>query len=157
MPDLIHLNPVPGQAGVPPPLLTQLAAYGELAQNKPEYTEAYLKVLVRLEQSQPNEPLVQAALGRRDLKKGDFQAAAAHLRRALENDATTATTYADLADALAHLGDTEQPIPLLEKAIDLDPFNPQSRKMLIVQLIQTKTIRASGHRTGTISRRFPAR
>jgi cytochrome c-type biogenesis protein CcmH/NrfG len=27
---------------------------------------------------------------------------------------------------------------LLEKAIDLDPFNPSSRKMLIVELIQAK-------------------
>jgi Tfp pilus assembly protein PilF len=138
LPDLIHVNPVPGQAGVPPPLLTQLAAYGELAQNKAEYTEAYLKVLGRLEQTEPNEPLVQAALGRRDLKKGDFQAAAAHLRRALENDATTATTYSDLADALAHMGETEQAIPLLDKAIGLNPFDPNSRKILIVRLIETK-------------------
>ena len=67
---------------------------------------------------------MQAALGRRDLKKGDFQAAAAHLRRALENDATTASTYQDLADALAHMGETEQAIPLLEKAIGLNPFDP---------------------------------
>jgi cytochrome c-type biogenesis protein CcmH/NrfG len=36
------------------------------------------------------------------------------------------------------LGDTEQAISLLEKAIGLDPFNPVSRKMLIVHLIQTK-------------------
>jgi Tfp pilus assembly protein PilF len=138
LPDLIHVNPAPGQAGVPPPLLTQLAAYGELAQNKPEYTEAYLKVLGRLEQTEPNEPVVQAALGRRDLKKGDFQAAAAHLRRAMENDATTATTYSDLADALTHMGEAEQAIPLLEKAIGLNPFDPYSRKMLIVRLIETK-------------------
>jgi Flp pilus assembly protein TadD len=82
--------------------------------------------------------LVQAALGRRDLKKGDFQSAAAHLRRALENDATTATTYSDLADALAHMGETEQAIPLLEKAIGLNPFDPYSRKTLIVRLIATK-------------------
>jgi Flp pilus assembly protein TadD len=138
LPDLIHVNPAPGQAAVPPPLLTQLAAYGELAQKKPEYTEAYLKVLSRLEQTEPNEPSVQAALGRRDLKKGDFSSAAAHLQRALKNDTTTATTYSDLADALAHLGQTEQVIPLLEKAIDLNPFDPYSRKRLIVQLIQTR-------------------
>jgi Flp pilus assembly protein TadD len=91
-----------------------------------------------LEQTEPNEPLVQATLGRRDLKKGDFQAAAAHLRRALENDTTTATTYSDLADALAHMGETEQAIPLLEKAIALNPFDPYSRKTLIVRLIEMK-------------------
>jgi Tfp pilus assembly protein PilF len=138
LPDLIHINPAPGQQAVPPPLLTLLAAYGELTQKHPEYVAAYLKVLDRLEQTQPDEPLVQAALGRRDLQKGDYQAAAVHLRRAVEKDATTATTYSDLADALAHLGDAEQAISLLEKAIDLDPFNPWSRKMLILGLIQAK-------------------
>jgi hypothetical protein len=138
LPDLIHINPAPGQEAVPPPLLTLLAAYGELAQKHPEYVAAYFRVLDRLQQTEPDNPLVQASLGRRDLRNGDYQAAAAHLRRSVENDATTATTYSDLADALAHLGDTEQPIPLLEKAIELDPFNPLSRKMLIVDLIQAK-------------------
>ena len=138
LPDLIHINPAPGQEGVPPPLLTLLAAYGELAQKHPEYVAVYLKVLDRLQQTQPDDPLVQASLGRRDLKNGDYQAAAAHLRRAVANDTTTATTYSDLADAVAHLGDTEQAISLLEKAIDLDPFNPVSRKTLIVDLIQAK-------------------
>jgi tetratricopeptide (TPR) repeat protein len=136
--DLIHIDPAPGQAAVPPPLLTLLAAYGELAQTKPEYAAAYLKVLDRLEQTEPDEPLVQAALGRRDLKKGDFQAAAVHLRRALANGTATATTCSDLADALVHMGDTEQVIPLLERAVGLNPFDPYSRKMLVVRLIETK-------------------
>ena len=87
LPDLIHLNPAPGQSAVPPPLLTLLAAYGELAENKPEYIAPYLKVLGQLEQAQPGDPLVQAALGRRDLKNRDFEAAARHLRSALRERA----------------------------------------------------------------------
>jgi len=39
---------------------------------------------------------------------------------------------------LAHMGETEQAIPLLDKAIGLNPFDPSSRKMLIVRLIETK-------------------
>jgi cytochrome c-type biogenesis protein CcmH/NrfG len=81
---------------------------------------------------------VQTALGRRDLKKGEFQSAASHLRRALQSGPPTATTYADLADALAHLGQTEDALPLIEKAIDLEPFNPVTRKMLVVRLIETR-------------------
>jgi Tfp pilus assembly protein PilF len=138
LPDLIHLDPVPGQESVPPPLLTLLAAYGELAESRPQYIAPYLKVLGQLEQTQPDDPLVQTALGRRDLKKGDFQSAAGHLRRALQSGAPTATTYADLADALAHLGQTEEALPLIEKAIDLEPFNPVTRKMLVVRLIETR-------------------
>jgi hypothetical protein len=138
LPDLIHLNPAPGQGTVPPPLLTLLAAYGELAENKPEYIAPYLRVLGQLEQTQPGDPLVQAALGRRDLKNGDFQAAAGHLRRALQSGPPAATTYADLADALAHLGQMDEVLSLIEKAIDLDPFNPVTRKMLVVRLIDAK-------------------
>jgi Tfp pilus assembly protein PilF len=138
LPDLIHLNPAPGQGTVPPPLLTLLAAYGELAESKAEYIAPYLKVLSHLEQTQPGDRLVQAALGRRDLKNGDFEAAARHLRRALQSDTPAATTYADLADALAHLGQTDEALSLIEKAIDLDAFNPVTRKMLVVRLIDTK-------------------
>jgi hypothetical protein len=138
LPDLIHLNPAPGKETVPPPLLTLLAAYGELAANKPEFVAPYLKVLSQLERTQPDDPLVQAALGRRDLKNGDFPAAANHLRRALQSGTPAATTYADLADALAHLGQTEEAVPLIEKAVELDPFNPVTQKMLVVQLINTK-------------------
>jgi Flp pilus assembly protein TadD len=98
----------------------------------------YLKVLGQLEQAQPNNALVQAALGRRDMKNGDFSNAAAHLRRSLETGPTVATTYADLADALTHLGQTVEARPLIEKAIQLDPFNPVTRKMLVVNLIEAK-------------------
>jgi hypothetical protein len=138
LPDLIHLNPAPGKEAVPPPLLTLLEAYGDLAENKPEYIAPYLKVLDQLEKKQPDDPLVQSVLGRKDLKDGKYTSAASHLRRALELGSPVATTYADLADSLAHLGQTEEVLPLFEKAIDLDPFSPAARKMQIVRLIQLK-------------------
>ncbi|MEO6816209.1 MAG: hypothetical protein ABI177_05860 [Edaphobacter sp.] len=142
LPDLIHINPVhrsvPGEQAAPPPLLTLLQAYGELAQNKPQYVAPYLKVLDQLEQAQPASALVQAALGRRDLKNGNFLNAAAHLRRSIEIGPAVATTYADLADALTHVGKTVEARPLIEKAIQLDTFNPLTRKMLVVNLIVAK-------------------
>ena len=142
LPDLIHLNPAQktgsGQEAAPLPLLTLLQAYGELAENRPEYVGRYLKTLAQLEKAQPDEALVQAALGRRDLKNGDFEAAVLHLRLALGKQSPAATTYADLADALTHLGQTEEALPLVEKAIELNPYNPVTRKMLVVQLIQGK-------------------
>ena len=146
LPDLIHLNPAhkpdpkpePGQEAASPSLLTLLSAYGELAENNPQYVVRYLNVLSQLEQTQPDDPLVQASLGRRDLKSGDFQSAVSHLRRAIQNGSSAGTTYADLADALAHLGQTQEALPLIEKAIELDPFNPVTRKMLVVRLIETK-------------------
>jgi tetratricopeptide (TPR) repeat protein len=138
LPDLINLDPAPGQENAAPPLLSLLSAYGELAENRPEYAAPYLHVLGKLEQTQPDNPLVQAALGRRELQSGNFQAAADHLRRALLAGPPVATTCADLANALAHLGQTEQAIPLLNQSIALDPFNPVTQKMLVVRLIALK-------------------
>jgi len=40
LPDLIHLNPIPGHKDTPPPPLTLLQAYGELMEKKPEYLDA---------------------------------------------------------------------------------------------------------------------
>ncbi len=136
--DLMLVNPAPGKEGAPLQPLTLLQAYGELAENKPDYTASYLRVLELLEKSQPDVAIVQASLGRRDLKSGDFASAVQHLRRASELDPEVATTYADLGDALAHQGQPNEAIPWIEKAIELDPFNPISRKMLVVRLIETK-------------------
>jgi hypothetical protein len=142
LPDLIHINPAlkpaPGKDADAPASLTLLQAYGELAENKPEYVAAYLKTLGDLEKSQPDSALVQAALGRRDLKSGDYSSAARHLRRAREIDPSVATTWADLGDTLAHLGQTYDALSVIERSIELDPFNPLTRKMLVVRLIETK-------------------
>ncbi|MFL6306635.1 MAG: tetratricopeptide repeat protein [Candidatus Sulfotelmatobacter sp.] len=159
LPDLIHLNPAnrpaSGSQAPAPPLLTLLQAYGELAENKPEYVASYLKVLSKLEQAQPNDALVQAALGRKDLKNGDFASAAVHLRRSLEGGPTVATTYADLADALSHLGQTGEALPLIQKAIELDPFNPLTRKMLVVNLIAAKQYPEAHEALETYLKIFP--
>lgn len=138
LPDLIHLNPAPGQESAPPPPLTLLEAYGELAANRPEYVAPYLKVLSELEVAQPENALVQAALGRRELKDGNFQAAAGHLQHALQLDSPRATTLADLSEAMAKLNRIEESLVPLEQAINLDPFDPVMQKNLVVRLIQLK-------------------
>lgn len=137
LPDLVHLDPAPWQENVSPPPLTLLEAYGQLAANHPEYVEPYLKVLGELEKTQPENALVQAAIGRRELKRGNFQAAADHLRHALQLG-PQATTYADLSEALSKLDQTEGSLSPLEKAIEMDPFDPVMQKTLIVRLIQLK-------------------
>ena len=138
LPDLIHLNPVPGRKEDVVPALTLLQAYGELAATKPEYVAPYLKVLAELEKSDPDNALVQASLGRRDLKSGKLQEAADHLERALQIGPPQATVYGDLAEATTKLGRPEEGIALLRKATALDPFNPALQKTLVVRLIAMK-------------------
>ena len=138
LPDLIHLNPAPGKKDVLPPLLTLLQAYGELAAYRANYVVPYLKVLEELQTAEPNNALVQAALGRRDLKNGKPQEAASHLRRALTLGQPQAVVYADLSEALDKLGQKEQALTMLRKAIQQDPFNPIFQRTVVFLLIDLK-------------------
>jgi hypothetical protein len=138
MPDLINLDPAPSMEAAALPDLTLLQAYGELAANKPQYVGRYLEVLARLEKSEPNNALVQAAAGRRELKSGNFATAAEHLQRAVALAPPQATTCADLADALTHLDRKEEAVTWLDKSIQLDPFNPLTQRTLVVRLIDLK-------------------
>jgi hypothetical protein len=138
LPDLIHLNPAPGEANNPPDPRVLLEAYGELAATRSEYVEPYLHTLSELEKSRPEDPLVQAALGRRELKAGNPQAAVDHLQHSLRLGALRSSTYSDLADAMDKLGKPAESLQFLEKAVALDPYNPVLRKTLIVRYIQQK-------------------
>jgi len=137
LPDLIHLNSIPGDK-FPPPRLTLLQAYGELMDKNPEYRERYLALLNELEQTEPGSALVQASLGRRDLRVGKLEESESHLRRALAIGPPMPLTYADLAEVVDKLGREGEAISLLQKAIDLDPFNAVLRKTLVLRLIQLK-------------------
>jgi hypothetical protein len=138
LPDLIHLNPAPGQKAVAPPPLTLLQAYGELSANKPEYAARYLALLDQMAHTDPGSGLVQAALGRRDLLNGKLQEAVDHLQLAVKIGPPQANVYGDLSEALAKLGRPEEALPLLLKAIELDPFNPVLQKTLVLRYIQQK-------------------
>jgi hypothetical protein len=138
LPDLIDLDPPPGRQNAALPPLTLLQAYGDLAAEKPQYVGPYLEVLARLEKSDPDNALVQAAVGRREIKSGNFPAAVEHLQRALSLASPQATTCADLADALTHLDRKNEAVTWLDKSIQLDPFNPFTQRTLIVRLIELK-------------------
>ena len=138
LPDLVHLDPAPGKkAGILPPL-TLLQAYGELMDQHPEYVPRYVAVLNALERTEPDNSLVQAALGRRDLRAGKLPDAVKHLRRAIEIGPPQAAAYSDLADAMVQLQQPKEAVPLLEKAIQLEPYDARLQKTLVVRFIQLK-------------------
>jgi hypothetical protein len=138
LPDLVHLDPVPGAKEDVVPPLTLLQAYGELATTKLEYVGPYLKILAELEQTEPDNALVQAALGRKDLRSGKLQTAADHLQRSVQLGSQQATVYSDLAEATTKLGRPDEGIALLQKATTLDPFNPMLQRTLVARFIALK-------------------
>ncbi len=138
LPDLIHLNPAPGKKAEPVPPIVLLQAYGELVEKHPEYLNRYFEVLEQLERSDSNNPLVQGALGDRDVHAGKYAEAVEHLRRAIAEGPPKTILYTDLADTLVKLDRAGEAVKALQQASDRDPFNAELRKRLILQLIQLK-------------------
>jgi Flp pilus assembly protein TadD len=99
--------------------------------------------------------LVQAALGRRELKNGNTQAAVEHLQQAIELGSRQSSTYIDLAEATEKSGRSAEALQFLEKAVTLDPFNPVLRKTLIVRLIQQKQYATAQDSLGQYLEIFP--
>ena len=156
LPDLIHLNPAPGNKGIPPPALVLLQAYGELVEKHPEYLARYYAVLDQLQRTNPDDPLVQAALGNRNLHAGNYQEAVEQLHRAIKEGTGQTVLYTDLADALVKLDRAGEAVQVLKQAADRDPFNAELRKRLIVQLIQVKDYPNAQAQMEDYVQRFPA-
>jgi Tetratricopeptide repeat len=156
LPDLIHLNPAPGQKNVPPAALTLLQAYGELIEQHPEYLSRYFAVLQQLERTDPRNPLVQAALGNRELHAGHYPEAINHLQSALTAGVQKTIVYTDLAEALVKLNRTSEAVSALQSAKELDPFNAALQKQLVVQLIQVKDYTNARKEMEDYVERFPA-
>jgi Tfp pilus assembly protein PilF len=81
--------------------------------------------------------------------------AALHLRYALKTGPPQATTYADLAEAQVKLGQENEAITSLEKAVELDPFNAVFQKKLVLRLIETKQYAQAGAALERYVQTFP--
>ena len=133
-----------------------LQAYGELVEKHPEYLTRYYAILDQLERSDPDDPLVQGALGNRDLHAGKYQEAVEHLQRAIKEGPAKSVLYTNLADALTKLDRASEAVGVLKQAADRDPFNAELRKRLIVQLIQVKDYVNARAQMEDFVQRFPS-
>jgi predicted CXXCH cytochrome family protein len=113
--------------------VTQLRAYGQLADKSQVYRQRYLALLDQLEQEKQRTPYVEAALGHRDLVGGNSERALPHLTAGLALEETA--VYQDLAEALVNLGRSDEAIPYLQTALDRDQYNATLRKTLILQYV----------------------
>ena len=141
MPDMIHVNAVPGQERRPVPLLTQLQVYGELLSQRPAYQEYYLAVLDQLSRVKPEPPLVLSALARKAKLQGTpegSRVAMEYLSKAIQAGSTSVSDFQDYADLLVSSGQTEQAIAILNQGIAMAPFNPLFYKTLTLQYIHQK-------------------
>jgi tetratricopeptide (TPR) repeat protein len=141
MPDLIELNPAGdrGAGALAPSALIRLQAYSLLkAEGKAQFVQPWLKTLAELETSNPENAIVQASLGHRDLEDHNYAEAISHLERSLRLDPLQPLVYIDLSEAQDQSGKRNEAILSASNAVALEPFNPGIRKTLIYQLIQDK-------------------
>ncbi len=141
MPDLIELNPAGerGAGAVAPPALIRLEAYALfIAEGKAQFVQSWLKTLAELETSNPENAIVQASLGHRDLDDHNNAEAISHLEHSLRLDPLQALVYVDLCAAQDQSGKPAEAIESARKAVALDPFDRGIRKTLIYELIQDK-------------------
>ena len=132
LPDLVHVNYVPGANREVSPL-TVLQAYQELAASQPVYQLRYAELLNQLAKTNPNHPLVLSGLAYRSLASPTKAAkieALQLLGKAIEAGSPSPQDFETLAGLLAESGRLAEAIAMLERGISVDPSYKRSYKAL---------------------------
>lgn len=133
LPDLVHMNGVPGQKL---PTLTLMRAYGQLSDKQPAYLARFQTLLDQAARESPKEPLVLASLGRRALRAGQGAEAIDLLRKAIAAGSEASTTYEDLGEALSRGGDLDAAVTVLRRGLELAPYTQTLHKSLALRYIK---------------------
>lgn len=136
LPGLVLVNGLSKSALLP--VVTRLAAYGELMNRDPSLQPEYFRLLAEAQRSEPQNPLVLAALGRKALQSGNIPEALDFLRKAESKGSAASVTYIDLSEALTQAGLGAESASVLDKAQKLFPFSQPIRKRFILACIQQK-------------------
>jgi hypothetical protein len=140
LPDLVHINAVPGKKDQIPPL-TLLRAYGELATSDPQYAQSYLKIVDQLAQTNPDDHAVLSALGWREFGRNTPEGnekAMGYLDRAIKMGSVAPLDYEKLADLLRLAGRPVEAIAILRKGIGVNPYSQRLYKALALVYISEK-------------------
>lgn len=141
LPDLVHVDAVPGKEPAPVAPIVLLQAYGELLEQHPEYKAPYEKLLDKLARTQPRNPLVLSALARRIVRAGDPEKAATareFIRQAIASGSTVDSDYELYANLLARAGDLAQAVVVLKQGLTLNPYSTRLYKTLALVEIQQR-------------------
>jgi len=140
LPDIVHLNAVPGRKDKIPPL-TLLRAYAELAPSGPLYQRRYRETLEEVAKTHPNEPTVLSALGWLAAGKNTPEsdtAAMDYLSRAIRNGSLLAIDFEKRAELLNRAGRPSEAIVVLQQGIGVDPYYQRSYKALTLLFVSQK-------------------
>jgi hypothetical protein len=126
LPDLIHLNAVPGASEKNPPSLTLLQAYGQLGVQRREYLQRYFQVAEQLESSEPNNVNVLEALAARSFQLGTRNgdtAAMEYLKRSIEQGSISPWCFEQYGGRLLKGENFSEALPVLQEAVRRVPYD----------------------------------
>jgi Cytochrome c554 and c-prime len=126
LPDLLHVNAIPGQPDATPPQITLLQAYGQLGVEHREYLQRYYEVAQQLATSAPNNVHVLEALAANSLQQGTAegnQAAMEYLNRAIAQGSITPWDFEQLGTQLLKARNFPEASACLRKGMQRAPYD----------------------------------
>lgn len=158
LPDLVHLDAIPGQKDAPVPSITLLQAYGQLVSTHPEYRERYLTLAGKLQTSAPEDISVLEALAYGALEKKSAPGmveAIDYLNRAIRRGSTSPGDFELCGSLLIRAGQLQEAADVLQRGIKIIPHDGELRRLLGASyLSQNKFAEATGILTDA-SQMFP--
>jgi tetratricopeptide (TPR) repeat protein len=125
-------------SGAQLPLVTRLAAYGEIMARAPALVSFYAALLDEASRSEPEDPVVLAALAHKALLENKPDAAS-KLNKAIAQGAPGAILHIDLGQALEKDGRLDESVSALERGEELFLFSQEIRKRLVLGYIRQKS------------------
>lgn len=133
LPDLVHIDAIPGSRMNPISSVTLFQAYGQLMSDHPEYRSRYLRALDEAYAEQPENPRVLSAVARRDAADGTHQGlvSAQHmLRQLMSTGSASAADYELYGFLLARSGECAAAVQTLRQGIARYPYSTHLYKRL---------------------------
>jgi len=133
LPDLVHVNAVPGRGDSTLDPLTLLQAYGQFMLSHPEYRERYWAMGNQLQTVQPGNVAVLEALADAALQQKTPEGVATaidYLDCATHGENRNPADFEQLAGLLITAGRTKQAITTLHRGIDLIPYDAELYRLL---------------------------
>ena len=135
LPDLVHLNAIPGKQDAAISPLLHLQAYGQLMTPNPEYRGRYFALAKQLEATNPNNVDVLEALAALALEQKNQAEAIRYLSAAVRHDSASPVTYEQLANLLVAAKKYNEAVDLLEPAIKILPYDAALYRFLAASYV----------------------
>ena len=130
MPDLVHIDAIPGKQGEVPSPLILLEAYSQLMTPHPEYRRRYFALAKQLEATEPDNVFVLEALAEYSMEQKNDEAGVRYFGAAIKRGATSPQDYEQLATLLVRAGRFHEAVEVLGGGVKLIPYDAALYRLL---------------------------